>query len=150
MSEIEIKGLDHMLQQLQEISDAGSGEALGKVVLAGAFALEGRVKRSMHEPKSGRIYSRGGKTHKASAPGEAPAIDYGALVNSVQSKLGNVTRDSAEAEVFTDQESAAHLEFGTAHIAPRPFMRPAAEEGQAEIAVAATGTIKRLIEEAAK
>jgi hypothetical protein len=45
------------------------------------FAIE-----LMQMPKSGRTYKRGSKSHQASAPGEAPAIDTGNLVNSIEVK----------------------------------------------------------------
>jgi phage gpG-like protein len=89
-----------------------------RLVSETALSIEGRIKQSMAEPKSGRTY--GG--HVASAPGEAPAIDTGALANSIQVEL-----DGLSATVGTNQESAPVLEFGGAHIAPRPFMEPAFE-----------------------
>jgi HK97 gp10 family phage protein len=78
----------------------------------------------MSDAKSGRIYKRGQKIHQASAPGEAPAIDTGLLVNSIQvtdyGRLG--------AMVYTNTEYADVLELGGRHILPRPYMRPAVEK----------------------
>jgi hypothetical protein len=98
-------------------------KAVGAVAVA-AFNVSARVKQSMGPPKSGREYPRpGGRTHQASAPGEAPAIDYGNLVNSIQVDFEN---GGLTGVVFTSRDYAAGLEFGTAHVAPRPFMEPAA------------------------
>ena len=88
-----------------------------------ALDIEAHAKSAMAEPKSGHVYKRGTATHQASAPGEAPAIDMGALVNSIQTEQ----EESVVQVVFTNQRYAPHLEFGTSRIAPRPFLGPAAE-----------------------
>ena len=77
----------------------------------------------MSGPKSGRIYRRGSRTHQASAPGEAPAIDYGVLANSIQVERESDLRQT----VFTNTEYAVYLEFGTSRMSPRPFFGPAFE-----------------------
>lgn len=65
----------------------------------------------------------GARIHRASAPGESPAIDTGALVNSIQSRqLGPM-----QWAVVAGTEYAKPLEYGTAKMAARPFMRPAAD-----------------------
>lgn len=84
-----------------------------------AREIETRVKTGMAAPHGGAVYG----AHMASAPGEMPAIDTGALVNSIQVEAeGDLTQ-----VVFTNQEYAAHLEYGTVHMGARPFMRPSAE-----------------------
>jgi HK97 gp10 family phage protein len=99
-------------------------KAVANTTLAGAAYAEMVAKESMQGPKSGRLYkvSRTGKLHRASAPGQAPAIDTGNLVNSIQHEQVG----SEDARVFTHVEYAPYLEFGTARMAPRPFMTPAA------------------------
>lgn len=113
-----------------------SAERLAEMVVErtaqGAVA---HAKVSMAEPKSGRTYPRGAvrrgkgekrrvvayRFHRASAPGEAPAIDTGHLVNSFfTKKLGRLVRI-----IGVNAEYAAALEFGTERIAPRPYLRPA-------------------------
>lgn len=95
----------------------------GQVVKKIAFDIEGTVKTSMEGPKHGKIYARNSRTHQASAPGEAPAIDLGALHNSIQTaRESELTWD-----VYTNMEYAPVLEYGGRRTAPRPFMRPAAE-----------------------
>lgn len=95
-----------------------------KITLAAAHYAEKVAKESMMKPKTGRLYkvNRTGKLHRASAPGQAPAIDTGNLVNSIHSEQVN----RSEARTFTNVEYAPMLEFGTAKMAPRPFMTPAA------------------------
>lgn len=44
----------------------------------------------MREPKSGRTYIRpGGRVHRASAPGEFPAVDTGNLFKSLKIRFEN-------------------------------------------------------------
>ena len=106
-----------------------------------ALDIQARAQMAiMNPPKSGRIYRRGNVAHQASAPGEAPATDTGALVGSAYTeKLG----DSDYETGFT-AEYAAHLEFGApnAHIAPRPYLRPAVEA----VRDAFIRAIKRIVE----
>ena len=106
-----------------------------------ALDIQARAQMAiMNPPKSGRIYRRGNVAHQASAPGEAPATDTGALVGSAYTeKLGD-----ADYETGFTAEYAAHLEFGApnAHIAPRPYLRPAVEA----VRDAFIRAIKRIVE----
>jgi HK97 gp10 family phage protein len=96
------------------------------VVAVALSDIETGVKLSMREAKSGRFYRRGAdRIHLASAPGQAPAIDYGHLIDSIQQKLYTTVIGG---EVFTNSEYAEPLEFGTRKMAPRPFMAPALED----------------------
>lgn len=86
-----------------------------------AATYEANLEARMHDgPKSGRMYG----THQASAPGEAPAVDTGALVNSIQT---DAQPGSLTAAVATSMDYATHLEYGTVHMAPRPAWTPEAE-----------------------
>lgn len=96
---------------------------LGEVVDKTAHEIEGNAKASLTGSKSGRVYTRHGREHQASAPGEAPANDYGALGNSIQTEVTGPTSRAVTVGV----EYGAVLETGGAHIAARPFMAPAAE-----------------------
>lgn len=91
------------------------------VVVKATRDAEAAVKQSMNEPKTGLMY--GG--HQASAPGEAPAIDTGNLVNSIQVEFQNNYETGI---VYTNAEYAEALEYGGAHVAARPFMEPAAQK----------------------
>lgn len=79
--------------------------------------------------KSGRIYKRGAITHQASAPGEAPASDTGALVRSIRVDHQPGT---GRASVVVAADYAGYLEFGTRKMAPRPFIRPSIAKLKAE------------------
>lgn len=72
----------------------------------------------------GRVHPYGTRPpHRASAPGDPPAVDTGQLRASYS---GNVTRDpdGATLAVGTGSGYAAYLEFGTSKMAARPHLRP--------------------------
>ena len=104
-----------------------------------ALDIQARAQMAiMNPPKSGRIYRRGNVAHQASAPGEAPATDTGNLVNSAYTKK----LADADYETGFTVEYAAPLEFGTAKIEPRPYLRPAVEA----VRKAFIAAIKRIVE----
>lgn len=73
-------------------------------------------------PKTGRAYRRRGIEHQASAPGEAPASDTGRLVGSIRTSYD---QEELSGTVTASTDYAAHLEYGTQKMEPRPFLRPA-------------------------
>jgi hypothetical protein len=115
--------------------------------------IEADIAVAMGEPKSGQLYRRGERWHQASAPGEPPAIDMGALAASIQQSDVKDDADGVSGMVFTNSEIAPYLEYGTgragaawplpsrpgdvdytlswAGMAPRPYMTPAAERARA-------------------
>lgn len=101
--------------------DAVQAQALEEA----ARYVETAVKDLMAEEKSGRWYG----DHHASAPGEAPAVDLGNLISSIQ--VIEVT--SSRATVGTSVDYAEHLEFGTSQMAPRPFFRPVVLDHQDQL-----------------
>jgi phage gpG-like protein len=96
-----------------------------QIVQETVFDIEGRIKIDMASAKSGQMYG----DHQASAPGEAPAVDTSALINSIQTEV-----NGSEGEVYTNAEYAVHLEYGAPmnNLEPRPFMTPAAEAARPE------------------
>ena len=98
--------------------------AVAKAVTATGLELRGDVvKRIQHGPKTGRVYTRNGIRHQASAPGQAPATDQGDLV--LQTLFRTVS--PLAVEVFNTMPRAVWLEYGTTRMAPRPVWRPAVE-----------------------
>lgn len=98
------------------------------------------VQAIIQGPKTGRIYKRGGVFHQASAPGQAPASDTGALVASIQTnKVGDGVY-----EVSSRMKYAEYLEFGTRKMAPRPAWVPAVEKERPEFMAAIRAEIARL------
>lgn len=100
----------------------------------------GAVKLKLSQPGKGRVYRtrrvnlggrRGvGKTsrlHRASAPGDPPAVDTGVLRQSYDHHAETVP-GAAVLRVFSRDYVASLLELGTTRILPRPHVRPAVEE----------------------
>lgn len=101
------------------------GDQAGPILRAMAAGIVGEMKRLMSLPKSGRAYRRGRQAiHIASAPGEAPAIDTGNLMGSINFGMQSPTM----AEVTVNAEYAAYLEFGTIRMAARPYVEPSLEK----------------------
>ncbi len=114
--EIDTRRLNQILRDLP-------GNARAAVATI-AHEIEGQAKVSMGEEKHGEVYLvQGGIEHQASAPGEAPAMDTGNLVNSIQVEMTG----PAAAVVYTNVEYALYLEFGTIDMEPRPFLQPAVD-----------------------
>lgn len=95
---------------------ANGPEAVQKAVMD----IEAESKRRMTGPKHGRIYG----DHQASAPGEAPAVDTGGLINSIQ----GIMNSPMSGVVFTDKDYAPVLEFGGVHMQPRPIFGDVVED----------------------
>lgn len=84
-------------------------------IKAKAERLKAELKAELSKPGGGHIYG----THQASLPGEPPAPDTTALRSSVNWRI----LDPMTVRVYVGTEYAAHLEYGTRTIAPRPFFR---------------------------
>ena len=101
------------------------------------------IKSIQRGTKSGVEYTKykPSRKHRASARGEAPATDTGRLAGSIQASIEGKT-----AEVFTNIEYAAWLEFGTLNMEPRPFLFPALEKERPKW----DARLNRIVEQAAK
>ena len=118
---------------------AGLRPKAAQVIRRTTLEIERSSKLSMQEGKTGRLYDRpGGKVHVASAPGEAPAIDYSVLVNSIQSAFP----EELTGVVYTNTEYAPALEFGGVRLEPRPFFTPAAERAWPEFLARMKGIVE--------
>lgn len=111
-----------------EISPEATRQMAGQasmVIRAMASGIVTEMRRLMSLPKSGRAYRRGRTSiHIASAPGQAPAVDTGTLTNSIDFQM----QGELQAVVSVNAEYAAYLEYGTRHMAPRPFATPAIDK----------------------
>jgi HK97 gp10 family phage protein len=82
-----------------------------------------------YQPQTGTPY-----THTASEPGEAPNTDTGALARSVSVEIKPKTFFSGGGVIVgSTLEYAKWLEFGTKHMAARPWLTPALEAKRDEI-----------------
>ena len=139
---IVVKVIYNDLDKLPAQLKRGAREVIDRILRMIVF----EVKESMRAPKSGRSYRRGSirrkmsasykglrttttksgtyaiigaKIHRASAPGEAPAVDYGNLINSVKEK-----REDMTGYVYTNADYAEVLETRR----HRPFFKPAVDK----------------------
>lgn len=104
--------------------------AVGKdAVRAGTNRLRNAVRRNLRSIGSGRTYTIDGKSHTASAPGESPAKLAGKLARSISARVRVKKKEGSIDGVVQPSKSqrakARWLEYGTATIAPRSFLRKA-------------------------
>lgn len=117
------------------------GPAVRAVIQETILEIETDIKVDMAAPKHGSVYPSGQSgEHQASAPGESPAVDYGVLINSIQTQM---LRDDLGL-VAEGTEYAAPLEYGTVRMAPRPHMAPAADRARPKFVQRMRGLEDRL------
>lgn len=119
---VTFSGLDEVRTRLLRLADLNR-EGAEKAIRETAVAVHGNALRSIHRgSRSGRVYTRRGRVHQASAPGEPPKSDTGDLASRVKMVVSGL-----RAEVGTGLDYGAHLEFGTSKMAARPWLFPALE-----------------------
>lgn len=84
---------------------------------AAKMMAENMKKSILSGAKSGKTYG----SHTASAPGQAPANETGALVRSIKVEKNS----KSESTVYVTKDYAVYLEYGTSKMKPRPFILPA-------------------------
>jgi phage gpG-like protein len=127
------------VKELQAAINKIGGKAernVSRAIEATALGINRDVKDAIQRgDKTGRVYQRGNITHRASAPGEAPATDTGTLVSSIYYE----PQSGLLSMIGSRLAYAYYLEFGTMRIAPRPSWMPAVEANREKF--------NRLIEE---
>ena len=139
---IEIIGEKELFKNLDGLS-SGMEDATKKALMSGGLLVQADAIKSISQGSAqGKTYKRGSVTHRASAPGDAPASDTGRLTKKI-------TIRSVKESVFVGSNLlyARFLELGTSSIQPRPFLVPALEKNRrhiGELIKAANGSeIKR-------
>ena len=122
------------LGALTGLADAAAERGLKTALAVG----ERQLQASYQGERSGRVYRRGkSKTHRASAPGEAPSNDYGHLRQKTQADQVIERDGSALVGRIVANTTYAHaLEVGTERMAARPFLSRLRDEHGAELAAA--------------
>lgn len=133
-------GIDQYENHYAELADELEREA-GVVVHKTIARIHQICDVEFSQPKTGVQYRVGGTAdnpimHQASAPGEPPAMDTGALANSGYHMMTGKT----EGEIGFTAEYAIPLEMGTVNMRPRPFLVPAVEQAWPEF-VQAMGAV---------
>lgn len=125
---ISLEGDEALIAALQDMTE-DIEKAVSNVVMETAAGIEAGVKLRMQQgPATGRVYTRRGVSHQASAPGEAPAPDTGALMGSVYHEMTG----PLSAVTGSRMAYAAFLEWGTFTMAPRPAWTPEVEQTRSE------------------
>lgn len=104
--------------------DFETEKQLSQFVRKVAVDIQAKIIDLMRAPKHGVVFkTKAGRTRQRSAPGEAPAIQTGALVNSIAQGLSFPSATTAI--LSSPLEYAEFLEEGTDRMEARPYARPA-------------------------
>lgn len=137
--QIKVEGLTEMRRALGAAA-AQIELGIAREVTKTAITVRADVIKAIQQgPKTGRVYRRGNITHQASAPGEAPATDRGALVSSVYFEQTT----SRTATIGSRLAYSYYLEYGTVDIKPRPAWTPAVEKRRPAFNKAVAEIIRR-------
>lgn len=113
-----MKGRDRILRKLRFMASREFDELAGAVIYEAADAVRAEAFQSI---------SRGavsGAGHVPSKPGQPPLRDTGNL----QANLKVARTGLLSAEIRSEAEYAATLEFGSSTVAARPYLRPARDK----------------------
>jgi HK97 gp10 family phage protein len=144
---ITVSGLEKALEVLRK-AETELQEPIKDTLKGGAQLIRGEAIKSIQSgSKTGRTYKRYNptRTHKASAPGEAPASDTGNLVSNI------MVEDKGDSiEVQSNAEYSKFLEYGTSKMEARPFLFPAYEMSREKIVQAIFKKVSQTIQDLAK
>ncbi len=146
--DIRVKNLKQAMAQLKNLEKDLEPD-FQEVVKGGAQQIRGEAIKSIQTgAKSGIVYEKYNprRTHRASAPGQAPASDTGNLVSKITIRQDGKDKTNVE----SNADYSAFLEYGTSKMEPRPFMLPAFEKNKKPIINAVFNRVKRKIEELVK
>ena len=143
-----VKNIKKVLSQLNKL-EKDMEIPFQEIVKGGGQFIRGEAIKSIQAgAKSGIVYEKYNprRSHRASAPGQAPASDTGNLVSKiiVKQKTKNIVN------VESNADYSAFLEYGTSKMEPRPFMFPAFEKSKKPIINAVLNRVKQKIMEYTK
>lgn len=108
-------------------------------IYEGGLLVRDEARDLMRRPKSGKYVRRGGVVHRASAPGEAPAIDTGNLFGNLIVDASGIS--AGVVRVVADTPYAGELEEPNEK--NRPYLRPALSTHAATIRARVAMAIRR-------
>lgn len=122
-AKVEVTGVAELRKNMQKLAK-DMGAARARALIRSAELVRGEVVKAIQDVSQGEqvVRSRAGGDqypHTASAPGDAPNTDTGALARSVSVEI--VRKD---AYVGSTLPYAGHLEFGTRRMKARPVFHP--------------------------
>ncbi len=118
-----VNGSQKIQTKLKNLEVLLSAEVREALTLS-AFAVQAYAKKSIQKSPADSQTGR-------SKPGNPPKTDTGRLVNSIFVNIEETPRGLL-ATVGTNVEYGVHLEFGTKHVAARPWLAPALAAVKAE------------------
>lgn len=144
-------------QQALEKGAKALASVLGAINIGGkdgladvGLLLLNRVRRVLSTPGTGRTYRRRSVEHRASSPGNPPAVDTGKYRASWNWKTGTDSLGEY-VEVGTNDKRGPWLEHGTRRMRPRPHIRRVVNEARSDISrLIAQGVVRRQREVAAR
>ena len=135
-----LKGKKAHLDRLRRLTAPSAMKAIAGVIHAGADSIRAVAYQSISRGSASG--NSGGKhQHVASRPGEPPNRDTGDL----QANLKTVKDGPLSAQVVSEAEHAAPLEFGTSNMEARPYLRPARDKMEPEIRADMARRINRIV-----
>lgn len=119
------------LGAIDKMTDRAAENGLRSALGEGETILKRNI---LAQEGTGRIYSRGGRKHQASAPGQAPALDTGNLrANTNASPELKEDGSDLVGIIISNTEYSEALERGTERMAARPFMGPLGRDHAPEL-----------------
>lgn len=133
-----ITGADRVTMRLSGKISEEVVQRVGAALYAGGDAIRAEAAHLITE---GAV---SGKNHVPSAPGEPPNEDSGVLRTHIET----TQVAPLKVEVSSNAPYAAALEFGTAKMAERPYMRPAVRAKKKEVVALVKGAVSAAIRQA--
>lgn len=143
-----IKGAQKVLKKLEKLS-VSTEKGQVKAVQEATLLLHNNAVRSLQTKSVGHAEIRYSPKRNVivSKPGEAPNTDTGRAVQSIKFEFDN---KGMVGRVGTNLKYLAQLEFGTRHIAPRPWLSLAMASIQKQVGEIFRRNIKESIKDALK
>jgi len=145
---INVKNLKKVMSQLGRLNK-DLEQPFQEVVKGGGQLIRAEAVKSIQSgAKSGIVYEKYNprRSHRASAPGQAPASDTGNLVSKIRVKQKNPNTTIVE----SGADYSAFLEYGTSKMQPRPFLFPAFVKSKEKITQAVFQRVVTAIERLVK
>ena len=145
---INVKNLKKVMSQLGRLNK-DLEQPFQEVVKGGGQLIRAEAVKSIQSgAKSGIVYEKYNprRSHRASAPGQAPASDTGNLVSKIRVKQKNPNTTIVE----SGADYSAFLEYGTSKMQPRPFLFPAFVKSKKKITQAVFQRVVTAIERLVK
>jgi hypothetical protein len=137
---IKVEGTEEAIRALVR-TEAKGRQAAAQAVNWTLFAGVSQMKKLLSQPGEGRLYTRGTVQHRASKPGDPPAVDTGRYRASWRHRMD---ADGMSGELFTEVEYGPHLEYGTRRMAARPHASLIAERMRVDFPRHTVAALKRL------